>query len=401
MKVFIVGGGPAGMMAAIAASLKGHQVYLFEKNERLGKKMRITGKGRCNITNAGPDIIENVITNPSFLYSAFSRFSNYDAINFFEKIGVKTKVERGLRVFPENDSAPFVVDALVKHLKESGVKTVRNKVKDIIVKEKKIIGILTEDGKKYACDALVLATGGVSYPQTGSTGDGHKIAKKHGHTITELLPSLVPFSAKEEFCKELSGLSLKNVGFKLKDGDKTLYEDFGEMLFTHFGISGPVVLSASSHIKNPAGLSAVIDLKPALTRETLDKRLIRELTEFANKDFVNSLGELLPRKLIETIVELSKIDKHKKCRDITKEERLSFLELLKNFTVEITSFRPIAEAIVTSGGISTNEINPKTMESKIINGLYFAGEIIDVDAYTGGYNLQIAYSTGYAAGSSI
>jgi len=263
------------------------------------------------------------------------------------------------------------------------------------------MGIETSDGKKYACDAVVLATGGVSYPQTGSRGDGHKMAKKLGHTITPLLPSLVPFSIKEEFCRNLSGLSLKNVGFKIKDGNKTVYEDFGEMLFTHFGISGPIVLSASSHIKNPASMQAVIDLKPALDNETLDKRLIRELTEFSNKDFANSLSTLLPSKLIETIISLSGIDRHKKCRDITKEERNAFCNLLKNFTLNIVSFRPIAEAIVTSGGVSTNEINPKTMESKKIKGLYFAGEIIDVDAYTGGYNLQIAYSTGYVAGTSI
>jgi len=401
MKVFVIGGGPAGMMAAISAAKSGHSVYLFERNEKLGKKMCITGKGRCNITNAGDDLISNVISNASFLYSAFSRFSNYDAIDFFEKIGVKTKVERGMRVFPENDSAPSVVTALKNHLKSLGIKAVHSRITKIIVKDGAVFAVLTADGKKYACDAAVLATGGVSYPQTGSTGDGHKIAKALGHTITPLLPSLVPLSCKEEFCSDLSGLSLRNIGFKIMDGKNTVYEDFGEMLFTHFGISGPVVLSGSSHIKTPAGMKAVIDLKPALTPEELDRRLLRDFTEFSNRDFINSLSELLPKSLIEIMVELSGIDGRKKCRHITKEERLSFGNLLKNFTLEISGFRPIAEAIVTSGGVATDEINPKTMESKKVKNLYFAGEIIDVDAYTGGYNLQIAYSTGFVAGSSI
>jgi len=401
MKVFVIGGGPAGMMAAVSAAKSGHSVFLFERNDVLGKKMKITGKGRCNITNAGDELIPNVISNPSFLYSTFARFSNYDAIDFFESIGVKTKVERGMRVFPENDSAPSVVSAFKDYVKSLGVRIVRARINKIYEKDKKVIGVSTAEGKKYACDAVILATGGISYPQTGSTGDGHKMAKALGHTVTPLKPSLVPLSSKDKFCRELTGLSLKNVGFKIMDGNEVIYEDFGEMLFTHFGISGPVVLSASSHIKKPEGVKAVIDLKPALTPEMLDKRLIRDLTEFSNKDFVNSLSNLLPKKLIETVIEISGIDKRKKCNEITKEERGKLLNTLKNFTVSIDGFRPIAEAIVTSGGVSVNEINPKTMESKIIKNLYFAGEIIDVDAYTGGFNLQIAYSTGYVAGVSI
>ena len=401
MKVFVIGAGPAGMMAAITAAKNGHSVYLFEKNNDLGKKMRITGKGRCNITNAGEELIPNVITNPRFLYGAFKRFSNYDAIDFFESIGVKTKVERGFRVFPENDSAPSVVNALKKHLTSLGVTVIKARIVRIYEKDGAVSGIATEGGKKISCDALILATGGVSYPQTGSTGDGHRMAKLLGHTITPLKPSLVPLASDDEFCRELSGLSLKNIGFKLSDGENTLYEDFGEMLFTHFGISGPVVLSGSSHLKRAKGIKAIIDLKPALDYDTLDKRLIRDLTEFSNRDFINSLSSLLPKKLIATIIKLSGIDERKKCNEITKKERAVFLDLLKNFTVNISAFRPIAEAIVTSGGIKTDEINPKTMESKLIKNLYFAGEIIDVDAYTGGYNLQIAYSTGFVAGGSI
>lgn len=401
MKIFVIGAGPAGMMAAITAAKNGHSVYLFEKNNDLGKKMRITGKGRCNITNAGDELIPNVITNPRFLYGAFKRFSNYDAIDFFESIGVKTKVERGFRVFPENDSAPSVVNALKKHLTSLGVTVIKARIVRIYEKDGAVSGIATEGGKKISCDALILATGGVSYPQTGSTGDGHRMAKLLGHTITPLKPSLVPLASDDEFCRELSGLSLKNIGFKLSDGENTLYEDFGEMLFTHFGISGPVVLSGSSHLKKAKGIKAIIDLKPALDYDTLDKRLIRDLTEFSNRDFINSLSSLLPKKLIATIIKLSGIDERKKCNEITKKERAVFLDLLKNFTVNISGFRPIAEAIVTSGGIKTDEINPKTMESKLIKNLYFAGEIIDVDAYTGGYNLQIAYSTGFVAGGSI
>ena len=401
MKVFVIGGGPAGMMAASAAAKKGHDVYLFEKNDFLGKKMRITGKGRCNITNAGDDLIANVITNPRFLYGAFKRFSNYDAVSFFEDIGVKTKVERGMRVFPENDSAPSVVNAFSAHLKSLGVKVIHRRVVRIYEKEKSVYAIGTDDGKKFPCDAVVLATGGISYPQTGSTGDGHRMAKLLGHSITLLAPSLVPLASENEFCREISGLSLKNIGFKLIKDEEVIYEDFGEMLFTHFGISGPVVLSGSSHLKKAKGTVAVIDLKPALSFEMLDKRLVRDLLEFSNRDFVNSLSALLPKRLIKTIVKLSGIDERKKCNEITKKERQDFARLLKCFKVEVSGFRPIAEAIVTSGGVCTDEINPKNMESKLIRGLYFAGEMIDVDAYTGGYNLQIAYSTGFVAGSSI
>ena len=401
MKVAVVGGGPAGMMAASRAAQRGHSVILLEQNKTLGKKMRITGKGRCNITNAGDDILSNITSNPRFLYSALSGFSNHDAISFFESIGVKTKVERGGRVFPENDSAPSVVTAFSNHLKSLGVRCVNVRAKKPIVKDGKICGIADDKNRVFKCDALILATGGVSYPQTGSRGDGLKMAKLLGHTITPLKPSLVPLAADEKICRPLMGLSLKNIGFKISDGKKTLYEDFGEMIFTHFGISGPVVLSASCHIKNPKGLFAVLDLKPALDAETLDKRLIRDLTEFSRKDFINSLDKLLPHALFETVIKMSGIDGRKKSCEITKEERHRFADTLKNFKIELSGFRPIEEAIVTEGGVCVDEINPKTMESKIIKGLYFAGEMIDVSAYTGGYNLQIAYSTGYAAGNSI
>lgn len=401
MKVAVVGGGPAGMMAASRAAQCGHSVILLEQNTILGKKMRITGKGRCNITNAGDDILANITRNPRFLYSALHGFSNYDAIDFFESIGVKTKVERGGRVFPENDSAPSVVEAFSGHLKSLGVKCLSVRAKKPIVEGGAIVGIADDKNRIFKCDALILATGGVSYPRTGSKGDGLKMAKLLGHTITPLRPSLVPLAADEKICRPLMGLSLKNIGFKISDGKKTLYEDFGEMIFTHFGISGPVVLSASCHIKNPKGLFAVLDLKPALDFETLDKRLIRDLNEFSRKDFINSLDKLLPHALFETVVSMANIDGRKKSSEITKEERRAFSGVLKNFTVEINGFRPIEEAIVTEGGVCTDEINPKTMESKIIKGLYFAGEMIDVSAYTGGYNLQIAYSTGYAAGNSI
>ena len=401
MKVIAVGGGPAGMMAASRAAQCGHSVVLLEQNRILGKKMRITGKGRCNITNAGDDILENVIRNPRFLFSALNGFSNRDAISFFESIGVKTKIERGMRVFPENDSAPSVVEAFARHLKSLGVKTYNIRAKKPIIENGRICGVADGQNRIFKCDALILATGGVSYPQTGSRGDGLKMAKLLGHSITPLKPALVPISADEKICRPLMGLSLKNTGFKITDGSKTLYEDFGEMLFTHFGISGPMVLSASCHIKNPDSLYAVLDLKPALDLETLDKRLIRDLNEFAKRDFINSLDSLLPHALIETVISMSKIDGRKKSCEITKEERHRFARVLKNFAVPLKGFRPIEEAIITEGGVCTDEINPKTMESKIIKGLYFAGEMIDVSAYTGGYNLQIAYSTGYAAGNSI
>lgn len=400
MKVIVIGAGPAGMFAAVRAAHRGAAVSLLEKNNVLGKKMRITGKGRCNITNAGDDILDNIITNRRFLHSCLNGFSNYDAIDFFESIGVKTKVERGMRVFPENDDASSVVSALERYIKGLGIKIIRARAVNILTENGSACGVETKEGRLYA-DSVVLATGGITYPITGSTGDGHKMARKLGHTVTPLLPSLVPFCVRERFCGELSGLTLKNIGFKVINDDGVLYEDFGELLFTHFGISGPVVLSASCHIKEAAGCKAVIDLKPALSDEDLDKRILRDLTQYAKKDFINSLDDLLPKKLIQTIISLSGIDERKKSGQVTRAQRTHLRDLIKNFTMEITSLRPVEEAIITSGGIDVSQINPKTMESRLLPGLYFAGEIIDCDAYTGGYNLQIAYSTGYAAGNSV
>lgn len=401
MRVITVGGGPAGIMASLRAAEKGHSVLLLEQNDTLGKKMKITGKGRCNITNAGDDIMDNIIRNPEFLYSALHGFSNYDAIDFFEKIGVPTKIERGMRVFPQNDSAPSVVTALMRALKNAGVEARRARVKKILTENGRVCGILEYGGRVRPCDAAVLATGGVSYPQTGSKGDGFKMAEMLGHTVTPLTPSLVPLCADTKICCRLMGLSLKNIGFKLRDKDEVLYSDFGEMIFTHFGISGPIVLSASCHLKNSKNLFAVIDLKPALSEQELDKRLLRDFEEYSRRDYINSLDRLLPKKLIEPFAELTGVDLRKKCCEITRAERHNIVLLLKEFKIHVYGARPIDEAIVTSGGISTHEINPKTMESKIVKELYFAGEIIDVSAYTGGYNLQIAYSTGYAAGNSI
>lgn len=401
MRVITVGGGPAGIMASLRAAEKGHSVLLLEQNASLGKKMKITGKGRCNITNAGDDIMDNIIRNPEFLYSALHGFSNYDAIDFFEKIGVPTKIERGMRVFPQNDSAPSVVLALTRALKKSGVEARRSRVKKILTENGRVCGVLDYGARVRPCDAVVLATGGVSYPQTGSAGDGFKMAAEFGHTVTPLTPSLVPLCADTRLCRRLMGLSLKNIGFKLCDKDEVLYSDFGEMIFTHFGISGPVVLSASCCMRKSKNLFAVIDLKPALSAEELDKRLLRDLEEYSRRDFINSLDMLLPKKLIEPFAELTGIDLRKKSCEITRAERHAIAALLKEFKIHVYGTRPIEEAIVTSGGVSVGEINPKTMESKIIKGLYFAGEIIDVSAYTGGYNLQIAYSTGYAAGNNM
>lgn len=404
MNVAVIGGGPAGVMAAITAAQAGAKVYLFDKNGRIGKKLRITGKGRCNITNAceSSELINNVPRGGRFLYSAFSRFSNFDLIDFMESIGVATKVERGNRVFPQSDSAITVIDALNKQLKESGVVFIGTEVKGIITDENGVKGISLADGRNVRADAVVLATGGLSYPQTGSTGDGYKMAKQAGHKVTPLEPSLVPLVCAEEWAGKLTGLSLKNVALKITDmSGKKVYEDFGEMLFTHFGISGPIVLSASSHMSAKGQYKAFIDLKPALTEEQLDKRLIRDFEKYAKKDFINSLDDLLPKRLIETVAQLSDIEFHKKTGELTKKQRQGFATLLKALPLTVTGFRPINEAIITSGGVSTNEINPKTMESKLVKNLYFAGEIIDADAYTGGFNLQIAFSTGYLAGKGV
>ena len=399
MKVIVIGGGPAGMMAAITSAEQGNEVVLIEKNKVLGKKLSITGKGRCNITSSLniDEFIKNTPGNGKFLFSAFNSFTNKDIIDFIENHGIKTKVERGNRVFPVTDKAQDVVNCFTKKLKELNVSISLNTlVKDILIdNDNKAIGVMTNN-EKIKADKIILATGGKSYPLTGSTGDGYKFAKKLGHTITELKPSLVPLVTYEaEMHKTLQGLSLKNVEIKLIDisKNKEIYNDFGEMLFTHFGYKNIKELLENKQIK------LLIDFKPALSKEKLNQRILRDFEEEKNKSFKNSLDKLLPQKLIPEIINKSNIDPNKKVNSITKEERENLLSILKQFEVTIKDFRPIEDAIITAGGISIKEINPKTMESKIIKDLYFAGEIIDVDAYTGGFNLQIAYSTGYVAGN--
>ena len=419
MKVVVIGGGPAGMMAAITSSKNGNEVYLLEKNKSLGKKLLITGKGRCNITSSLDirDFISNVPGNGKFLYSAFQNYTNLDIIEFLKQNKVAVKEERGNRIFPASDKSLDVLKAFEKELNKQHVKIKFGvKVVEIETLNKEVNTVVYEDEngttKKIVADKVILATGGKTYPQTGSTGDGYNIAKKLGHTITKIKPSLVPLTTKKKslnICKNLQGLSLRNVKIKLLDEtkNKVIYEDFGEMMFTHFGVSGPTILSSSAHLLrynnveellNNGKIKLIIDLKPALTIEKLDSRIQRDFEKEKNKNFKNSLNELLPQKLINTIIELSEINPNKQVNEVTKEERIKLVKLLKCFTINISGFRPIEEGIITSGGISIKEINPKTMESKIIKGLFFAGEIIDVDAYTGGFNLQIAYSTGYTAG---
>lgn len=405
-KVIIVGAGAAGMMAAVSALKVGADVTLIEQNNILGKKIRITGKGRCNVTNdcTPQEFIQNVPTNGKFLYSAINQFTAYDTMKFFEENHIPLKVERGNRVFPSSDKSIDIIKAFTRALEHVNCKILHKKVKSLIVEDSFCRGIITESGEKILADSVILATGGVSYPGTGSTGDGVIFAKSLGHKIIDLKPSLVPLVSSDYFCKELQGLSLKNVAIRIFDNQKNsfIYKDFGEMIFTHFGVSGPVILSASAHMKNMNLKKFIlfIDFKPALDINTLDKRLLKDFSKNINKDYINSLDELLPKKLIPVIVKMSGIPPRTKCNKITKEQRINLINLLKNFKVTIDSFRPIKEAIVTSGGVSTKEINPKTMESKLIKSLYFAGEIIDVDAYTGGFNLQIAFSTGFLAGLS-
>lgn len=405
MKVIIIGGGPAGMIAGISAAKSGNKVTIIEKMNSFGKKLLITGKGRCNITNS-TDIngfIENTPCNGRFLYGALNNFDNYDIIDLLESEGVKTKVERGGRVFPVSDRAISILDALLRILKKLDVHMLTNsEVKNIIVDAGLIKGVKLANGEELKADKVVLATGGKSYPVTGSTGDGYKLAKELGHTVTNIKPSLIPLTSNSKECIQLQGLSLRNVSIELKNNDKVIYKDFGEMLFTHYGVSGPVILSASAHLiryKNidellkSNSIKLEIDLKPALTEERLDLRILRDFEEVKNKEFKNSLDKLLPQKLIPVIIEKTKINPKKQVNEITKEERQRIVKSLKCFGININGIRPIGEAIITSGGVSTKEINPKTMESKIIKGLYFAGEIIDVDALTGGFNLQIAWST--------
>ena len=405
--VIVVGGGAAGMMAAIFAARNGQNVTLLEKNEKLGKKIFITGKGRCNITNASEieDLFSAVISNPKFLYSGFYSFTNDQVIHFFEELGVATKIERGNRVFPVSDHSSDVIAALAREMQRLKVKVqLHCEVKELLINnEKEIKGVRLANGKKMTADAVVVATGGISYPSTGSTGDGYRFARNCGHKVTELFPSLVPMEVKEWYAKELQGLSLKNIEIHITDGKKKLYDEFGEMLFTHYGVTGPVILSASSIVGKTLEKKELvlhIDLKPALIEEQLDKRLLREFEANHNKQFKNAIDSLLPAKLRPVIIELSGIEEEKKVHEITKEERLNLLRLIKDFHMTLTGLRGYNEAIITKGGISVKEIDPGTMESKLIKNLYFAGEVLDLDAVTGGYNLQIAWSTGYLAGIS-
>ena len=386
------------------AAKNGHSVTLFEKNEKIGKKIFITGKGRCNVTNACDitDFFENIPTNSKFLYSAVYSFTNQDVIDFFVEAGCPLKVERGDRVFPVSDHSSDVISALKRKLAEVSVAVKLNtEVKELLITDGKIAGVVLRDGKKMMADAVVVATGGFSYQTTGSTGDGYKWAKESEHKIVEPEPALVPLETKEEWTKTLQGLSLKNVSLSFKNGKKVLYDGFGEMMFTHFGITGPLVLSASSYLKNAKGVSATLDLKPALTLEQLDKRLIREFDENKNKQFKNSINSLFPAKMVPVMLSLSGINPDKKVNEISREERRMFAELIKELPMTITGTRDFNEAIITRGGVSVKDVNPSTMESKKVSGLFFAGEVLDVDGLTGGFNLQIAWSTGALAGNNI
>ncbi|MFP4698155.1 MAG: NAD(P)/FAD-dependent oxidoreductase [Eubacteriales bacterium] len=407
-KVLIIGGGPAGMMAAIIAARNGHQVEIYEKNKKLGKKLFITGKGRCNLTNASDiDIVlSQIITNPKFLYSAIYTFSNQSTIEFFNQLGLKTKIERGNRVFPVSDKSSDVIKVLEKEMQHQNIKiNYEQEIDDLIINGHSFIGLKLINNKVIKGDAVIIATGGLSYPSTGSTGDGFTFAKKIGHTIIPTFPSLVPINIKEDYIKKLQGLSLKNVNVSFIYKDKIIYEDFGEMLFTHFGVSGPTILSGSRfiipYIRKGKNIKLSIDLKPALDKISLDKRLIKDFNRYEKKQFKNALDDLLPKKLIPVIISLSGIPDNKKVANLTKEDRNSLITLLKNFTCHINSSRSYNEAIITNGGINVKEINPHTMESKLVKGIYFAGEILDLDALTGGYNLQIAWSTGYLAGINV
>lgn len=406
-RVIVIGGGPAGMFASYFAAKSGHQVFLLEKNEKLGKKLYITGKGRCNITNAADmeELFEAVVSNRKFLYSAFYSFDNQSVMDFFHEYGLETKIERGNRVFPVSDHSSDVIKTLEKALKEVGVSILLNtKVKELLICEKAVQGVALCDGTKMMADNVVVATGGFSYQSTGSDGDGYRFAENSGHRLIPRTPSLVPFNIKENWVKELQGLSLKNVAIEITDGKKTVYSDFGEMLFTHFGVSGPMILSASASIKPELFQKELVlhlDLKPALDMEQLDKRLLRDFEENKNRQYKNSLNKLLPATLIPVFLENSGVDPEKRVNEITKEERLSIMSTPKNMTMTIEGLRGFNEAIITKGGVSVKDINPSTMESKLISKLYFCGEVLDLDAYTGGFNLQIAWSTGYLAGISI
>lgn len=424
-KVVVIGGGPAGMMAALAAAESGHEVVLLEKNEKLGKKLYITGKGRCNITNSGDmeNLFANVMTNAKFLYSAFYAYDNQMLMDFFKQEGLAIKIERGNRVFPVSDHSSDVINTLQRALKKAGVEVwLHTEAGNLLFEDREnfneldkkephqiISGVQLKRGlvngeKTVIADAVIVATGGFSYQTTGSTGDGYRFARDMGHKVTEIHPSLVPFNTKEEYVKEMQGLALKNVTVRIYDGKKKLYEEFGEMLFTHFGVSGPLLLSASAMLApkyTSKELKMEIDLKPALEEEQLDKRILKDFEESKNKQFKNSVGKLFPSKMIPVILQLSGIDPDKKVNEITKEERAAFVKLIKAFPVTLNGLRDFNEAIITKGGVKVNEVNPSTMESKIVKNLYFCGEVLDLDALTGGYNLQIAWSTGHLAGTSI
>lgn len=407
LTIIVIGAGPAGLMAAAAAAKLGKETILLEKNDRVGKKILISGKGRCNITNDTDieGLIENIPGNGNFLYSSFYTFSNADLVAFLNERGLETKVERGGRVFPVSDRAKDVADTLLDHALENGAKLMlKHPVKELKCINNEIRGVVLQNGTEIECDAVILATGGASYPGTGSTGEGYDMARKLGHTIIKLRPSLVPLIAEEQWVKELQGLSLKNVSIQfINKNGKRVYSDFGEMLFTHFGVSGPVILSGSRHIMDYdyRDIKLAIDLKPALSEEKLDERVRRDFEKYSRKQYKNALDDLLPQKLIPVFIRITEIEPDKFINQVTKEERRRIVKTLKNFELNIKGSRPVAEAIVTSGGVSTDEINPSTMESKIIKGLFFAGEIIDVDGYTGGFNLTIAFSTGYLAGASV
>lgn len=403
--VIVIGGGAAGMLTAISASELGHQVTLCEKNEKLGKKIFITGKGRCNLTNncSTDAFFKNVVHNPKFLYSALHTFDCHSIMDMMEEEGCSVKTERGDRVFPASDHSSDVIQALEKRLKTNGVKILLNtRVQKLVIEDDRVTGIKTASGEQILADAVIVATGGMSYPSTGSNGDGYKLAKEAGHTVTKLSPGLVPMVTEEEWCRSLQGLSLKNVGIIFLQNGKTLYQEQGEMLFTHFGLSGPLILSASSYFGDRANkMQGRIDLKPALTEEQLDKRLLRDFEENQNKDFGNSLQKLFPTKLIPVMIQMSGIEAHKKVNEITKEERKHFVELIKGLPFTVSGTRDYNEAIITQGGVDISQVNPSTMESKLKKNLFFVGEVLDVDALTGGFNLQIAWSTGYLCGQKI
>ena len=406
-KVIVIGGGAAGMMAAIAAAEHGHHVLLLEKNEKLGKKIYITGKGRCNVTNACEmdKLFENMVSNPKFMYSAFYDYTNMQVMELLQEAGCPLKTERGERVFPVSDHSSDIIAAFERILRKRNVNIqLHTTVQSIRTQDGHVTGVLLSDGRKQDADAVVVATGGLSYPTTGSTGDGYRMAQELGHTMKECTPALVPVEIREEWCRQLQGLSLKNVTLTMLCGGKRIYEGFGEMLFTHFGISGPLVLSASSFYgkcKDKSQVSVRIDLKPALSEEQLDKRILRDFEQNPNKQFKNVIGSLYPAKLVPVMIALSGIDGDKKIHEITKEERKNLLDVTKHLTMQVDGLRDYNEAIITQGGIRVKEVNPSTLESRLVSGLYFAGEVLDLDALTGGFNLQIAWSTGHLAGSSI